>query len=146
MRAHPRPVRASIIAAVLSVVTVLPFAARVGRAFVSSVWYEDAGGYAEAARRHEAEDVPMLVYFHVDWCPYCRAFDQLLEDSEMRRGLVSALKVRVNPEHGPAEQALFEQRFGAKGYPAIYWVPVDGAPRRISAAGPAAAFLAQLSR
>jgi thiol:disulfide interchange protein len=130
--------------AVLCVVAALPFAASVGRAFASSTWYEDVDGYAEAVRRREAERVPMLVYFHVDWCPHCRAFDRLLEDSETRRGLVSALKVRVNPEHGAAEQALFEESFGAKGYPAIYWVPVGGTPRRVSSKGPAAAFLAQL--
>jgi thiol:disulfide interchange protein len=145
MRAHRRPVRVSAAAAVLCVVTALPFAASVGRAFVSSTWYEDADGYAEAAHRHEVEHAPMLVYFHVDWCPYCRAFDRLLEDSEARRGLVSVLKVRVNPEHGGAERSLFEERFAAKGYPAIYWVPVGGTPRRVSSKGPVAAFLAQLA-
>jgi thiol:disulfide interchange protein len=144
MRTPPPRVRTSTLAAVLCVVTALPFAASVGRAFVSSIWYEGADGYAEAVRRQAAENAPMLVYFRVDWCPYCRAFDRLLEDDEMRRGLAAALKVRVNPEHGEAERVLFEERFGGRGYPAICWVPVGGPPRRLSSAGPAAEFLAQL--
>jgi len=145
MIAPRRAVPISILAAVLCLVTALPAAVRVARAFVSSTWYQDAEGYAEAARRQAAEKVPMLVYFRVDWCPYCRVFDRLLEDYEMRRGLAGALKVRVNPEHGEAERALFEQRFGGRGFPAIYWAPASGTPRRVSSAGPAAEFLAQLA-
>ncbi|MBI2962927.1 MAG: thioredoxin family protein [Deltaproteobacteria bacterium] len=114
--------------------------------YVSSTWYEDASGYEEATRQQKLYHAPLLVYFRVDWCPYCRAFDQLLTDSEMRSKLGEVIKVRVNPEHGDAEMALFEQRFGGKGYPAIYWVTDGGAPRRLSAKGPASTFLAQLDR
>lgn len=145
MSTHRRPAFAHSALAIACLALAALGGASVARAYVSSTWYEDASGYEEAARRQKLQHAPLLVYFRTDWCPYCRAFDQLLEDYEMRSKLGEAIKVRVNPEHGDAERTLFEQRFGAKGFPAIYWVPDGGAPRRLSSKGPASAFLAQLT-
>lgn len=114
-------------------------------AYLSSTWYEDASGYEEAARQQKLLHVPMFVYFRVDWCPHCREFDQLLEDPAVRSHLGSYLKVRVNPEHGKAEKALQEQRFGSKGYPSLFVVDSDGSPRRLSHGGPADRFVAHLA-
>jgi len=117
------------------------------RAYVSSSWYEDASGYEEAARLQKLHHAPMFVYFRVDWCPHCKAFDALLDDGRVRGKLGEAIKVRVNPEHGDAERKIFAEKFGAKGYPAIYWVASENdSPRRISGKGPAETFLAQLDR
>jgi len=130
---------------VLAVLAVL-FCVGGASAYLSSTWYEDASGYEEAARQQVHQHVPMLVYFRTDWCPYCKKFDELLQDSKMREGLGPIIKVRVNPEHGDAERALFEKRFGAKGYPAIFWVAAEGAsPRRVSAKGPPEEFLGRLT-
>jgi thiol:disulfide interchange protein len=130
---------------ILLAAALVGFAAPRARGYVSSGWYEDAGGYQEATRLQKVHHAPMLVYFRVDWCPHCRAFDQLLDDSEMRSKLGQAIKVRVNPEHGDAERKIFSERFGARGYPAIYWVASENdEPRRLSSKGPAADFLAQL--
>jgi thiol:disulfide interchange protein len=112
----------------------------------SSTWFEDASGFEDAARQQAHQHAPMLVYFRTDWCPYCKKFDSLLEDAEVRSRLAKVIKVRVNPEHGDAEKNLFEKRYGARGYPAIFWAPSESAaPRRISGRGPAAEFLAQLT-
>jgi hypothetical protein len=128
----------------VSVVLALAAASPRSEAYLSSTWYEDAGGYQEAARRQKLLNAPLLVYFRVDWCPYCRAFDQLLEDQTVRARLASYIKVRVNPEHGKAERALFEEKFGAKGYPALFLQRSEAAaPSRLSARGPADAFVAQ---
>jgi len=114
-------------------------------AYVSSTWYEDASGYEEAVRQQKVMHAPMFVYFRADWCPHCRAFDQLLEEPTVRSRLGSIIKVRINPEHGRAERALFEERFGTKGYPALYLVDVDGTSRRrLSHGGPAERFVAQI--
>jgi thiol:disulfide interchange protein len=132
---------------VLTFVAALAFVAA-GRAsaYLSSTWYEDASGFEDAARQQVHQHAPMLVYFHTDWCPYCKKFDALLEDSQVRSRLAAIIKVRVNPEHGEAERTLFEKRYGARGYPAIFWVPSENeAPRRISAKGAAPDFLAQLT-
>src|SRR5690242_20539280 len=87
-------------------------AGRLGHAYLSSTWYEDAGGYEEAMRQQKVLHAPMLVYFRVDWCPHCRAFDQLLEDQKVRSRLAAYIKVRINPEHGKAERTIFEGQFG----------------------------------
>jgi len=115
-------------------------------AYVSYDWYEDASGFAEAAARAKALRAPMLVYFRTDWCPYCRAFDQLLADGAVRTRLGSYVKVRINPEHGEAERELFQQTFGARGFPAVYLkASADAPPARLSTKGPAEHFLEQLT-
>ena len=121
--------------------------ARATHAYLSSTWYEDASGYEEAVRQQKMLHVPMFVYFRVDWCPHCRAFDRLLDDQAVRSQLGSCVKVRVNPEHGKAEKALFEERFGTKGYPSLFLVDSDGgSPRRLSHGGPPQRFVAQFPR
>jgi thioredoxin-like negative regulator of GroEL len=120
------------------------FAATAAHAYVSTVWLEDAAGYEDALRQQRIHHAPMLVYFRTDWCPYCRAFDQRLGNYEMKSKLEGAIKVRLNPEHGPAERKLFQEQFGAKGFPAIYWVAEGRAPKRLSAGKSVAEFLAQI--
>jgi thiol:disulfide interchange protein len=125
-------------------ITAALIVAPAARAYLSSTWYEDASGYEEAVRQQKVLHAPMLVYFRVDWCPHCRAFDQLLDDPKVLSQLGPYIKVRVNPEHGKAEKAIFEERFGARGYPALYFQDSETAsPSRISAKGPADQFVAQ---
>ncbi len=142
MGTHRRP---AIAVGIVCWAVISLIGAKIARGYLSSTWYEDAAGFAEAERQQKLQHAPMLVYFRTDWCPHCRAFDQLLADYEMRSKLGEAVKVRVNPEHGEAEKVLFEQRFGGKGVPAIYWVTEGGAPKRLSSKGPASAFLDQLA-
>ena len=135
------PITAWIAGLVLAIVIL---AASTAGAYMSSTWFEDATGYEDALRQQRAQHAPMLVYFRTDWCPFCRKFDARLQDYEMMRKLGGAIKVRLNPEHGPAERKLFEQQFGARGFPAIYWVPEGGAPRRLQAGKSVEEFLQQL--
>jgi thiol:disulfide interchange protein len=111
-----------------------------------AAWYDDAAGYEYAVRRQRSDHTPVLVYFRTDWCPHCRALDGLLDSPEVRSRLSDYLKVRVNPEHGAAERRLFEQEYGSRGYPALFLRTDGGSARRLSAAGPAARFLAQFPR
>ncbi|HSD11365.1 MAG TPA: thioredoxin fold domain-containing protein [Candidatus Binatia bacterium] len=121
--------------------------AAAGRADPSSAWYEDASGYQEAVRQQKILHAPMLVYFRTDWCPHCRAFDKLLEDSQVRSQIGPYVKVRINPEHGKREKEIFEEQFGAIGFPALFFQDSEMAtPARISAKGPADRFVAQFAR
>jgi len=52
---------------------------RPAQAYYSATWYEDAAGYEKALRDQRIHHVPIFVYFRVDWCPHCRAFDDLAE-------------------------------------------------------------------
>jgi hypothetical protein len=118
--------------------------ARPGAGYFSTTWYEDAGGWAAAVRQQTYQHVPILLYFRTDWCPHCRTLDGLLDDYAVRSRLNAVIKVRVNPDHGAAEKALFEGAFGGGGFPRLYLVPDGGSPTPLSHAGPADRFLAQL--
>jgi len=113
-------------------------------AYYSSTWYEDADGYGKALRQQHSAHVPVLVYFRVDWCPHCRALDELLDEHEVRTRTNQVIKVRINPEHGEREKALFKEQYGASGYPAVFLLGEGGASTRLSNAGPPERFLRQL--
>jgi len=123
----------------------LIFGAQAG-AYYSSTWYEDAGGYEQAVRQQRALHAPMLVYFRVDWCPHCRTFDELVQDYDVRSRLSEFIKIRINPEHGDAEKALYQSQYGSSGYPAVFVHRDGGSPERISTKGPPAQFVANLPR
>ena len=114
--------------------------------YSSASWYEGAAGYADALQRQKSSHAPMLVYFRTDWCPHCRNFERLLESAAVRSRLASTIKVRINPELGKAEDALFKGDFGAAGFPSVFLVPSGGGRTRISHSGPPEAFLAQFPR
>ena len=111
--------------------------------YSSTSWLDGAAGYADAVRRQRSTGAPMLVYFRTDWCPYCRRFDGLVEEEPVRAGLASTIKVRINPELGDAESALFKSEFKGKAYPSVYLVDAGGTKTKISHSGPAERFLAQ---
>jgi tetratricopeptide (TPR) repeat protein len=103
------------------------------RLSVSSYWYEDADGYRQAVSEQERSRAPMLVYFHVAWCPYCRKMDsEVLPAPAVTRFLAEVIKVRVNPETSEANRAL-EKELGSKRYPSVYVIPAPGSrPERVS--------------
>jgi thiol-disulfide isomerase/thioredoxin len=136
-------VKRGISAIVLGLVTALLVTP--APAYYSSTWFEDADGHASATRQWKTMNAPMLVYFRTDWCPYCRSFDELLEEREVRTRLAGVIKVRINPEHGEDAKKLFKEEYGGSGYPTVFLYPAGGGPREmISAKGPAKRFLAQL--
>jgi thiol-disulfide isomerase/thioredoxin len=112
--------------------------------YYSTTWYEDADGYASAVRQQKYQHAAILLYFRTDWCPHCRALDGLLEEYDVRSRLNEFIKVRVNPDHGDAEKQLFEGSFGGGGFPRLFLVADGGSVTRLSHAGPAERFLAQI--
>jgi len=80
-------------------------------------WLNGSAGYARAVELQRELNVPLVVYFYADWCPYCHALDgQYLPSAPVQDYLRHVVKVRVNPEHGPAEHEL-AVRYGVTGYP-----------------------------
>ena len=112
-------------------------------AYLSSTWYEGAGGWAQARRQQRAHDVPILVYFRADWCPHCHALDEMLEERDVERRLRQVIKVRIDPEDGEDEEELFSEEFGAQGFPSLFLVSRSGARRQLSY-GSAERLLSQL--
>jgi thiol-disulfide isomerase/thioredoxin/predicted RNA-binding Zn-ribbon protein involved in translation (DUF1610 family) len=84
-------------------------------------WYEGADGYSQAQRQLEQMSPrPLVVYFHADWCAYCKRFERdFLPDPLLRRFLSDVLRVHVNPEASPQDKALAD-RFGVRGYPSFF--------------------------
>ena len=106
----------------------------VGQTSTWSDWRHGASGHSQAQSAAERSMEPLVVYFHVDWCPWCRKLNErYLRQGPVRDTLSRVQKVEINPEQGTAERALFN-RYGGKGLPSFY-VLVPGseeAPVKIS--------------
>jgi thiol-disulfide isomerase/thioredoxin len=89
-------------------------------AAVDQPWLEGASGYARALRLQQELKVPLIVYFYTDWCPYCRDLDnEYFPHPAVEAYLRGVVKVRINPENGPAEREI-GRRFDVTGYPRFY--------------------------
>ena len=97
--------------------------------FVSSItanagpedrWLHNAAGYARALELQRELKVPLVVYFYADWCPYCHKLENnYFPAAPVQQYLRGVVKVRINPEHGPAENEI-SRRYGVTGYPSFF--------------------------
>ena len=100
--------------------------------YSSNTWYEGAAGYRSALSKAKQHEAPLVVYFRTDWCPYCIAVERnLLPKPSAVKALSSFVKVRINPEDGDAEKAIFDKMNG-KGFPRFLVVPFGQNYKRIS--------------
>ena len=95
-------------------------------------WLNGAAGYERAIELQRELKVPLIVYFYADWCPYCQRLDsEYLPSAPVQQYLRGVVKVRINPEKGPAEDAI-AQRYGVTGYPTFLVMRnLASAPRNI---------------
>ena len=83
-------------------------------------WLDGATGYERAAQIQRQLNVPLVVYFETDWCPFCRSLEsQYLTSAPVQTYLKGVVKVRINAEQGSAERDL-ATRFGVTGYPSFF--------------------------
>lgn len=100
--------------------------------YSSSQWFEGAAGYRKAQQLATTHQAPMIVYFYTDWCVFSNAVStQLLPNSASIDAMKPFVKVRMNPEQGPAEEAIFKSMNG-EGYPRFLVVPYEKKWQRIS--------------
>ena len=94
-------------------------------------WLFGSSGYTRALELQRELKVPLVVYFYADWCGYCRALDsEYLPTAPVQQYLRGVVKVRINPEDGPAEQAI-ANRYGVTGYPSFFILRNLSAPRSV---------------
>ena len=95
-------------------------ASRVSAQTSQSSWLSGASGYARALQLQKELKVPLIVYFYADWCPYCRKLDDNYLPTQVAQDyLQHVVKVRINPEAGPAERDIAD-RYNVTGYPRFY--------------------------
>lgn len=96
-------------------------------------WFEGASEFERAERMHKLTGTPLLIYFFVDWCPFCHDLERnLLDEADVDRHLRgTAIRARVNPEAGDEERRL-AARFGVVGFPTLFYVLPGEQPRRLS--------------
>lgn len=83
-------------------------------------WLNGAQGYERAVQLQREMNVPLVVYFYTDWCPFCRSLEsQYLPAGPVQNYLKGVVKVRINAEQGSAEKNLATQ-FGVTGYPSFF--------------------------
>jgi thiol-disulfide isomerase/thioredoxin len=106
-----------------------------------STRFKDFRGYEEAQKLQQTSGKPIALYFYVDWCGYCARLERnVLSHPEVAQYLDSVLYVSVNPEHGRAEEALFES-FNGRGYPTFLMLAKNQPASEIRTAVPPAAFV-----
>ena len=87
-----------------------------------SDWQHDAVGYFKAERFANQKKMPMVVYFHTDWCEQCAKLDaNYLSHRKVKRLLENFARVEINPEHGPKDYALFEE-YRTQAFPGFFVV------------------------
>ncbi len=80
-------------------------------------WYRGADGYNEAAEKARAQEKPLIIFFHVDWCGFCSRFQkEYLDERSFYDLLGDYFRVDINPEKGEEEKAI-AQKYGLSGYP-----------------------------
>ncbi len=83
-------------------------------------WHEGANGFARGLEEARTDGRALAVYFHTDWCGYCRQLEsELLERAKVENYLKYLVKVKINPERGRNERRIAE-RYGVTGYPSFF--------------------------
>lgn len=94
-----------------------------------SDWHHGVRGHTQALSSAERAMEPVVVYFHTDWCPWCRKLNErYLRHGQVWDVLSGMQKIEINPEQNSAGNALFK-KYGGKGYPSFYvQIPGSGEP------------------
>jgi thiol-disulfide isomerase/thioredoxin len=95
---------------------------------IPDAWQEGAGGYQTASRLATERGAPLLVYFHTEWCGYCKQMERDLFPKTPK--LREVVKVRLDPERSSEEQQL-AYRYGVHGYPSLFLERGGGGARRL---------------
>ena len=95
-------------------------------------WMNGAANFEKAMQLHRELNVPLVVYFYVDWCPYCNELErEYFPAAAMRDYLRGVVKIRINPELTQTDSEL-ARVFGIGGYPAFFIIGPGSFPVQLS--------------
>lgn len=113
-------------------------------------WYLGAEGLQKAQAERATRPVPLVLYFHADWCGYCKRFEsEFLSHERARRYLGNMARVELNPERSEAERDI-ARSYGVTGYPTFLVLPAESTtatrvhPFKAGTAAPISTFVAEL--
>jgi len=105
-------------------------------------WY----GYQEGVQRAREKDRPLFLYFHTDWCSWCKRMERETLSNPQVLGILDEgfISIRLNAESRekirtegkevtPSELA---RRYGVRGFPTSVFLEPDG-----SLIGPVAGYV-----
>ncbi|MFH2045687.1 MAG: tetratricopeptide repeat protein [Pseudomonadota bacterium] len=85
-----------------------------------SNWYHGASGYDDAVQEAEDEEKPLIVYFRLESCKWCKKMNkEYLDSYEVYNFLNNIPKVEIEPDKGASEKALAE-KYNVNGYPSFF--------------------------
>ncbi len=91
-------------------------------------WFHGASGYTAAVSEHQRTKQPVLVYFHTEWCGYCKKLDAaIFSQPQFLQNATDIIKVSINPDTGQAERGITDQ-WQVQGYPTLFVVGNWGRP------------------
>lgn len=101
-----------------------------------STWFTEATGFEQGFERARRKNQAVLVYFHTDWCGYCRQLErELLDRAIVQEYTKYLVKIKINPEKGARERAL-ANRYGVRGYPSVFVHPAGpGGAKKVRRTG-----------
>lgn len=99
--------------------------------FQLSAWDEGADSYDSIRSRAKIAEVPFIVYVRVDWCPWCKKLDAMLEDSDFDQLFNGKLAVKINPENSPGEKKIAKD-LGVTGFPSMYLILPSGQKAKLA--------------
>ncbi len=80
--------------------------------------------YAKALELAKKTNKPILVFFHTDWCQYCKQMKaDTLKDQSVVKVMKSVIPVSLNAE---TDGKALKAKLGAKMYPAFIFVAPNG--------------------
>ena len=85
-------------------------------------WHHGASGYSDAIQEAKYEEQPLIIYFHIEKCKWCKEMnDNYLASYEADEFLSDIPKVEINPDKGADENALTRQ-YNITGYPSFLYL------------------------
>jgi thiol-disulfide isomerase/thioredoxin len=95
-------------------------------------WLNGAANFEKALQLHKAENVPLVIYFYVDWCPYCKSLENdYFPAAPMRDYLRNVVKIRINPELTRDDEEA-ARAFGITGFPGFFVAGPGSFPVQLS--------------
>ena len=124
--------RVTLIASVVLSVLSTTARERAASAKVPEGWLNGAANFEKAMQLHRSENVPLVVYFYVDWCPYCNSLEsEYFPAAPMRDYLRDVVKIRINPEQTRVDEEA-ARAFGIRGYPGFFVIGPGSFPVQLS--------------